>query len=383
MTTRYRFNSSYLPVTGNYWRRLADPQDVEITEQNALVQQSWDEVGDWHEVNPLTLTSWQKSFCTLDGEWYYYGSHEATLTHVPMTYHPSPPDPIGIFGPITAIEQNNYAWDILARTNPSVPHVSIPTFIGELKDLPYLVKGWGGSLLKKVAQGHLSWRWAIKPMISDIRKMADFAEAVNRRIQWLEKLRTSTYLSRRTGLGSSEVFVQGGLKWLHSHGCKIIGSAGFLYTSKVWGTAQWKLDSGASLPATCVGLRKLAYRLTHGITSYESANTAWELLPWSWFVDWFAGLGTIIAAGNNTLPLTWSMLSLMRTMTCKVKYEIDWSHTLTSDWVSSSGIQHAVFTRKERLPVAPILPFTPSLSPLVDGDKWSILGSLAALRWSR
>jgi hypothetical protein len=122
---------------------------------------------------------------------------------MPIADKPAATNPTAKFGSLTGIDLNNLAWAILAGTNPQVPHVSVPSFIGELKDLPSLVKGYGDGLLKAVANANLSWRWAIRPMIGDLRKLCAFQKAMNNRLTELYALRTGKVLRRRCHLGKT------------------------------------------------------------------------------------------------------------------------------------------------------------------------------------
>jgi hypothetical protein len=283
------------------------------------------------------------------------------------------------------LEQQNFAWEVLAETNPSLPYVSVPTAIGELKDLPDLVRDWGGSLLKKVAKGHLSWRWAIKPMIRDITMLMDFRSAVDKRIRELVNLRDKGFVRKRAGLGksedldegTSEITIESTLGWY-------TGWRDIKYKQKVWGTVQWNVDPTFVLPRTDEGLARFAKRLTFGITTYEALATAWELLPWSWMIDWFVGIGDTISAYNNTIPMTHSRICIMQ----YTKSESSWR--ALGEGASSTWIHHHgnMFKRHEELRrfanISPFLPFSVTTTvPFLDKGKWSILGALAVLRNSR
>jgi hypothetical protein len=290
--------------------------------------------------------------------------------------NPEAPDPLTFYGTVGALEKSNKAWEILANTNPNVPAVSVPAFIGELKDLPSLVKDWGGDLLKQVAKGHLSWRWAVKPMMGDIRKMLDFTKQVNDRLEWLKRLRDGNGLKRRCSLGSSNSSDSfGASSPIHSNGFTVQARSRVHHSMRMWGTVQYKVAPGTSLPKSDRELYNLARRLTYGITSHELLAATWELLPWSWFVDWFVGVGDTIAALNNTVPLTWGRFCLMRRIAAKREFEI----TAKPAFITVNGMPAGERIRKERYVIAPVLPFSLSL-PLVDSGKWSVLASLAALR---
>jgi hypothetical protein len=132
------------------------------------------------------------------------------------------------------------------------------------------------------------------------------------------------------------------------------------------------------IPDTFEQRRILAEKLTLGITSRGALQALWEVTPWSWFMDWFGGFGTILAATDNTIPMTWSEVCVMRKTRSESTFTVH--DGAWQSWVSLSGPPVEIHERKERYLCAPVLPFIPSLQPLVSPKAWSILGSLAILK---
>jgi hypothetical protein len=337
-----------------------------------------DSIGDHHTPYDLSLMETFQFFPTLDCT-----GNNRSWTACPVGYQPALPDPRTKWPALTALDRNNRAWEILAQTNPSVPHVSVPTFVGELKDLPGLVKGYGDGLLKSVANGYLSWRWAIKPMISDLQKLWNFQKAVDDRVLWLKRLSEGNTLRRKVRLGTTHATDAPAVNQIvHSEGCTIRGTFQALYSMKEWGSAQWKLLPNSLLPrAGDAELRKKALALTFGITGHEILATFWELQPWSWLADWFGNTGDIIAATNNTVGCTWHNVCYMRTS--EAIRECTYNPAL-SDSFALAGLKNLRYVmrmvRKERYVCVPLLPFPfPSL-PILTSGQWSILAALAAQR---
>jgi hypothetical protein len=303
----------------------------------------------------------------------------------PIGYRPVPIDPRSYWGSIdnTAVKQQ-LAWRILSETNPSEPHVGVPAMLGELKDLPSLVQGWGKSLLHDIAQGVLTWRWAISPMISDLRAICSFVKAVDKRLEMLYALRDKRTLRRRCHLGEGRVSkVNYSSNYLmHSNGGGVKGERYESYTYKMWGSAQWKLLPDSPLPTMGFGpLRTLAIELAAGVNSHGALAAAWELTPWSWLIDWFSNVGDIISATNNSAGLTWSKICIMRESTSDIHAKPD---KFQSDyWASPTGEYRCQRKLKERYVTAPVIPVPLPYLPIIDGGKWSILASLASLRLSR
>jgi len=164
---------------------------------------------------------------------------------------------------------------------------------------------------------------------------------------------------------------------LHSQGAIIDGRRQVDYTREVWGTAQWKLKPDSELPQLGAGrLNETAHLLAAGFTSAEKLAVAWQLMPWSWLIDWFTDIETTILATNNSIGCLWQKVALMVKTTSVANFTV----TTKPAWVDLNGFYYERSVRKERYPVVPLLPFSFSVLPILDSGKWSILGALATSR---
>jgi len=351
------------------------------------------------------------------------GPPSKQLVNCPPDYQPGVPAmSSSINGNLSVIEQSSLAWDSLAKTNPNVSHVSLPSYWAELKDLPALWRGWGGDFLSKElpkrldlvrqAQGklrsrkaldvlraadfkdivseklpanaYLTWRWAIKPMISDIQAMWSFLEATQRRLRWLTDLQSGKrVLKRKATLRNRSDSEAPTLAFVKTSGAFITGKRRVSHFEKVWCVVKWRLDDSVGLiPGVGLDFDPLwvkAHQLTFGISYHEALSTLWQIMPWSWFVDWFLHISTVIDATNNTIPMTSSDTCLMRHTRAIALTELDSSSSDLS-WCKPTGVNRQSQDRKQRLIVNPILPFAPSFMPVFTTGQWSILGTLAVLR---
>lgn len=394
---------------------------------------------------PQTLLIVRKEdrFPTFSGRFPLTGNPIKQLTNCPTDYKPSPPSPGTKFPALSTIQQSSLAWESLAATNPNVAHVSLPTFWAELKDLPMLWRTWGtkqvqkaDNLWKEVTRsanrhdrrfvelgarymrkhsaslGSLSgvlaktsverdnlmealafapkayiwYRWGWAPLVSDIQRMFQLTESVFRRVTWLSHLMSGDRtIKRRATLRNATDYDPPTTVQLKSVGANIQGRRTVTYSERVWCTVQWKLDSAYKLSG--VGLEgdplwRKAVQLTFGITTQDALSALWEIIPWSWFVDWFLHVQTVMDATKNTIPLTWGPICLMRhTRATALVSPLATSADLT--WCKPSGEHQQSEDRKQRLIVTPVLPFAPSMMPVFTTGQWSILGSLAALKLTR
>lgn len=389
MTARHRTLDSRNGVIGSYDYYLA-AGPVYRTALQGEERVMDDHIGNFPEVNPLDLKITTVYRPLLSGLQAIGSPNDPirVLEGYPVDYVPAPPDPNSYLAGLGAGDVINYGWETLAKTNISQPHVSLPTLIGEskdhvaLKDLPGYVKNFGANILKDVAKGYVSWRWALRPLMSDLVKLWNFRDAIYKKrldLQLLDKQKTSR---RRADLYSDSYTgtVQNNVNISTSTGFTVRGSRQVLAEEQVWGVVKWKLDPSFELPEDDSERYNYARKLVFGITSHELLATAWELTPWSWFADWFYGIGNVIAATNNSVPCTWSG-------NCVMQHTVAWTKwTVTQAppaWATMSGVPVERTERKRRFVAVPILPFLPSFRPLVSGRTWSILTSLAALRFPK
>lgn len=382
MVLRHRERDLRILESGtDYWPLLYEPDTAIVTKLHGLVESCDDVLG-----NSMGANSFQKSetFTHYPSFTFtrYNGSGVITrkFDNCPLTSKPAPVDPRSHWGVKTALDLNNLAFRILAETNPSEAHVSLPQFVGELRELPSLIKGFGDTLLKKVAAGHLTWRWCVRPMIGDLQKLWTFQKGLDDRLISLHRLRAGHTLRRRCHLGTDQyVGPKTSNHLFQSSGTTIRGELYTTFFKEEWGTACYSLSEDSNLPTLGhTPLNNWARDLTFGMTSHGALQAAWELTPWSWLVDWFSNVGDVIAATNNSVPCTWSRLCYMRHLksvtTCKPgSHTIEAGVAIHSDYVIS-------WERKERYPVFPVIPIPLPYLPILDGGKLSILASLAALR---
>lgn len=422
---RHREHGTRYQWTGSRWDLTSTPRTL-IQHHTALegLRETCDDiVGNRSGANPLDIVRNTEFYPRLNGKleaWWAPGNYLLELEEVPVDYQPGPPDPRSEFPGYTFSELSDFAWEILAKTNPSAPSVSVPTFIAELRDMPDLIKQCGGDLLlrtfkgagnrankgwmrrignnirkmlsdagspvsnpvgylKHLADANLSWRWAIKPLIGDLRLLAKFAQETQRRMNELRNLRDGKTLRKRCSLGTYKRVKPRERKFLHSNGYGLEGWSQRVYTAKVWGSAEWKLLPDTKIPAKDDReLELFARRLALGITSHEALATAWESTPWSWLADWFGNVGDMIAATNNTVGCTWGRICVMRHSIGTNHVDVDKS--AGSTWATLSGSWRLQQVRKERIPVYPVIPFPLPHLPVLNAGKWSILASLAILR---
>jgi len=350
------------------------------------------------------------------------------LINCPTDYRPGEPSVRSKFGDLSPIDQSNLAWQSLAATNPNVAHVSLPSYWAELKDLPALWRSWGSdslayadrlwrklelsniasdkaflrraralaghevsiherdqlnNLLQFPGKANIWYRWGWKPLVDDILKMFSFQTAALQRLMWLSKLQDGKrVLKRRATIRNASDSDTPTTVQLKSVGANIQGRRTCTYTEKVWCSVQWKLTSDTRIPGVGLQFDPLwikAHQLTYGLTTQDALAALWQIMPWSWFADWFLHVSTIMDATKNTIPVTSGDICVMRHTNATARVE-QLTSSPDAGWCKPTGFHVCTEDRKQRLVVSPILPFAPSMMPVFTTGQWSILGSLAFLR---
>lgn len=260
------------------------------------------------------------------------------------------------------------AAKLLADTNPSRPTVDLPVFIGELKDFPQLFKVIGENIFKTTAKANLAYHFGWKPLMSDLLGMMNFANVVKDRRKELEALFNSG-LRRTRELGSGSSTSQ-----VLNNPIFSIKDPWFVDITRttqvrVWGHCKWK-PNGLP-PRTDEEMRRLAIRAAYGLTIDPA--TAWELIPFSWLVDWCSSVGNYLAAQRNIVNATPYDIVIMRH-----------TKTLTSSVTRKAPATLVVGSPPKVLRESKVRnPASPSLNaylPAFTAKQLSILGSLAILR---
>ncbi|UJQ85164.1 MAG: putative maturation protein [Boaesivirus pseudofaecivicinum] len=265
---------------------------------------------------------------------------------------------------------------LLARTNPSRPVVSLPVFIGEIRDAPRLIRLAGDSILRKGASGYLSWEFGWKPLLSDLRRIMDFEGQVNKRVSEIQRISSRGGLRRRVSLGSGSTKDTLTNVTLDGVYVQVTGTRQVENSWKTWGTVRWLPDPNVSLPTSNDKLRALARKAIFGLSADPGAISAvtWNLIPWSWLVDWFTNAGDFLEAHNNTVPAVPYNACIMKHVIAEARF----TRTMTSasSWVTGGDASIVHHLKMRRLATATLAANLPFLS----GRQLSILGALAITR---
>lgn len=381
MASRYRQRA--LPISGNY-HTFSGGVEVSVSPYsgNDLNSECWDEIGSPNEPHSLTIKKLDfEGFTAVTGtstsgnnagsyydNWCYGNLQAVCGTHLPITL------------PSVGAETTK----LLARTNPGRNHLSLPTLAQDLLDIPKMIDDWaklltnrkaGGTKLdlKALANQHLAIQFGALPLIKDIKDLTEIQGAILKRKEELMRLYDVGGLRRRLKLGKYGAskttknllitsypggFVQGDLKQST--------------TVERWGTVRWLPRLGTI--TVHPGERELyhqAQKLMIGLSVESFAEGIWDVIPWTWVIDWFANIGEFSQINSFTVPAT----SYRPCIMTKTKTVSTFTPTFRSLGIQG-GSGTITLESKER--VHDVIP-TPStaLFPMMDLRRLSILGALA------
>jgi hypothetical protein len=276
----------------------------------------------------------------------------------------------------------------LARANPNRPQVSIWQFLGELRDAPKMIFQIGDILrrvtlaqrkgkafvptARDVASGYLGWTFGWDPLIQDLGKLFDFSEAVDNRIKELNALRSGDL--RRTVTTFSTEFDEdwdiGYMSPLYQSNAR--GTLRSRIAAKQWVRIRYK-PSALTLAQLGGDLRDRARSLVFGHQAH--IVDVWNLIPWTWLLDWFSDCGDFLEANRNHLGVIVDDIAVMTHITAK-PISFAWTSNPFGATFTVATDREASWKRRRRV-------YGPSVSayvPFLSHKQWSILSALAVTR---
>lgn len=247
--------------------------------------------------------------------------------------------------------------------------------IAELREAPQLLYRAGRSMLRNGANYFLNYQFGWSPLVNDALDCLDVADSYSRRLNELQSLHRKGGLRRRIDLRTQIAqSTQTNVAFESEQGNLILGTIKNTSVRRNWGVARWR-PTVNGLPADPGDMQRLMRRTLYGL--HVDASTTWNLVPWSWLIDWFGTFGDYLAANRNTVGATLNgPISVMRQTTHFSEY-LRGSNFPT---VKGGGGYKRTET-KERFLVPFVLP--EARFPMLSGTRLSILGSLAVLRIPR
>jgi hypothetical protein len=282
---------------------------------------------------------------------------------------------------LTPIASSTLAAMAIANMNPNRPDIDFPVSIAELRELPQLLRDGlyirmhPASAGRKSAKANLAAQFGVLPIIRDLITLFNFAAAVDKREKYLRELSAGSKRIKRKLTTESWDRVINDLVPFHSvadnqTSTNKMNIQGHM-TRDYWYTARARLLN----PPSERELRSISEKLVSGMYTI-SAQQAWNLIPWTWLIDWFTDTGTTLAAYRGGLPWKYEGLNVMY----KTTYNMTGAFPnvragFTVSWQFPSS--HAEVLER----IQPVVSIYPEFRiPYLTGRQWSILTSLAVIK---
>lgn len=273
---------------------------------------------------------------------------------------------------------------LLARTSPSRPDYVPLTLLQDLYDIPRQLKDVGRLITTKksklltpreVGNQYLGFQFGWKPLFQDVKDLLDLQGHIHKRTGELQRLYESGGLKRRIHLGrwsaaSDQIITTESQSWL------TIQSRFSKFTSaNRWGTVRWlPLDVPNHRPSDAEIIRK-AKEVVLGLSLEATLKGAWDLIPWTWIIDWFTNISEFALQYSNSVPAVSSEACVM-TQT-DTMYQIV-PVSITTGYKGGSGFHTRV--AKQRYVGSGSLDVH---LPFIGADRLSILSALFVQRFRR
>jgi len=334
-----------------------------------------DTVGSFGD-NPLLADSLDWNIKPMQGRKFLEGGPDFTLLR---ELRKCPPELYRGFVPIHEPTDGpqDPVTQAIARTNPSRPLFNLPAWIGELKDLPGLFKIAGDTLLRKGANAFLSYQFGWRPLISDMNKALNFSSQFRSRAEEWRRLHSSGGLKRRINLGIQTVQSDPQNVVIHSSNGLVVAKKRSITTSKTWATLRWRPDEGNLPPTTKADSERYARALLGaGVSGFTQA--AWQLMPWSWMIDWFGNIGDYLQATDNTIGASSGVVNVMTTTITNTEFTV--LQDQTDSWILGGDGSCTLKTITRAQGSGPTITAT---LPNLSARQLSILGALGIQRVPR
>jgi len=282
--------------------------------------------------------------------------------------------------------------DAIARTNPSRPSLIPLEYLQDLKDIPKLLRDVErirnrklalNLTPKELANQNLLFQFGLLPLIDDVQRLLHFQHYANKRLEELNKLYSPLGLRRsiRVGKASNHMTrsnVTTGLGYA-TVSCK----RETITRGEKWVTVRWKPTVIPAWSKSDEGRIRKAREVASGLTPEGISQGLWELLPWSFIVDWFTNLGDFAILHSNTVPAQSGSYNVMQ-------------HTLTTDTYRVDSFANTVFsagaaaairggggtvTLETKRRACPTHVSLSAFLPFLGDNRLSILGSLFVQRF--
>lgn len=219
--------------------------------------------------------------------------------------------------------QNDFlTQQLLAATNPFREEFSVPVFIKELVELPLLFKLAAESFIGFVGKGYLNYKFGWSQFYRDVKTLANILVVLERRIKELESLNKKGGLRRRIDLRvTSETSEAHDVPLSTVYGVSIYGTRIHREHLTYSGSVRWRPIGDFSVALSKLSTFNKAVSIIFDLEEMDAA-TLWNILPWSWLVDYFTEMSTFLHANLGRCLVEPYDICIMRHHRARDQYQV-------------------------------------------------------------
>lgn len=211
--------------------------------------------------------------------------------------------------------------ELITRTAPLQTSVSIPVMVAELVEVASLFRVVTNNMAQFVSSAYLQNKFGFQPFFSDLRRLATITTQIESRIREFNSLLGKGGLSRRASLGSFNTTQRVKDQYV-STSFAVITTADIVtdIECKVWGTIRWFPKDKEEIPIDPLVQFNLAVKSLLDLDDF-SWETVWEIIPFSWLIDYFLSIGPRLEAINVLDQFVPKHICIMRELTGRSRRE--------------------------------------------------------------
>jgi hypothetical protein len=294
---------------------------------------------------------------------YEYG-HTRTIVY-PIEYGDASLDHLGMS--MTGAPED-YINAALVKNNPGNPAIDLLAFIYELRELPALFS----TLISnpKWKDVPIAYLFGVQPLLGDIRSLLNMTDSIDARMKQIEKL-TQGPVKERLSLGhetrnSSQTLYPGFLHgwWLQKEKTT---------TRRAWAVKTSVIEQNKLKPPEKPDTSAIRRLLLTDCTLV----TLYELMPWSWFIDYFVNIQEYLRAFGGNRIKGYRVLSLCLCVETETRGKV-YPTSRQEGWSGGNVSQGRWTLLDQRRSIHPNpTPQLPGLTPILSSGQIQTLGALA------